>query len=39
MEEIFIPYKLIEDAAYPVRLWMYCPFKGCYDGHESYKAH
>ena len=24
----FQPYKLIGDAAYPVRLWMYCPFKG-----------
>jgi len=22
------PYKLIGDAAYPVRPWMYCPFKG-----------
>ena len=22
------PYKLIGDAAYPIRPWMYCPFKG-----------
>jgi len=21
-------YKLIGDAAYPIRPWMYCPFKG-----------
>lgn len=39
MEGRFLPYKLIGDAAYPVRPWMYCPFKGCNDGLESYKAH
>jgi hypothetical protein len=28
IEGQFQPYKLIEDAAYPVRPWMYCSFKG-----------
>lgn len=28
----YMPYKLIGDAAYPVRPWMYCPFKGQKDG-------
>jgi hypothetical protein len=28
MEGKYMPYKLIGDAAYPVRPWMYCPFKG-----------
>ena len=28
IEGKFQPYKLIGDAAYPVRPWMYCPFKG-----------
>ena len=39
IEGRFLPYKLIGDAAYPVRPWMWSPFKGCYDGLESYKAH
>ncbi len=39
MEGKFQPYKLIGDAAYPVRPWMYCPFKGTSDGLEPYKAH
>jgi hypothetical protein len=39
MEGKFQPYKLIGDAAYPVRPWMYCPFKGTSDGLELYKAH
>jgi hypothetical protein len=39
MEGRFLPYKLIGDVAYPVWHWMYCPFKGCYDGLKSYKAH
>jgi hypothetical protein len=39
MEDKFILYKLIGDAAYPVRPWMYCPFKGSSDGLEPYKAH
>lgn len=39
MEGKFLPYKLIGDAAYPVRPWMYSPFKGTSDGLESYKAH
>ena len=28
IEGKFQPYKLIGDVAYPVRPWMYCPFKG-----------
>jgi hypothetical protein len=28
MEGKYMPYKLISDAAYVVRPWMYCPFKG-----------
>jgi hypothetical protein len=28
MEGKYMPYKLIGDAAYLVRPWMYCPFKG-----------
>ena len=28
IEGKFQPYKLIGVAAYPVRPWMYCPFKG-----------
>jgi hypothetical protein len=28
IEDKFQSYKLIGDAAYPVRPWMYCPFKG-----------
>jgi hypothetical protein len=39
MEGKFLPYKLIGDAVYPVRSWMYCPFKGTSDGLEPYKAH
>ena len=27
IEGKFQPYKHIGDAAYPVRPWMYCPFK------------
>jgi hypothetical protein len=32
MERKYMPYKLIGDAAYPVRRWIYCPFKGQKDG-------
>jgi hypothetical protein len=32
MEGKYMPYKLIGDAAYPVRPWMYCPFKRQNDG-------
>ena len=39
MEGRFLPYKLIGDTAYLVRPWMYCPFKGCYDGLKFYKGH
>ena len=28
IKDKFQPYKLIENAAFPVRPWMYCPFKG-----------
>ena len=35
-----LPYKLIGDAAYPVRPWIYSPFKGGVDVClPSYKAH
>jgi hypothetical protein len=32
MERKYMPYKLIGDATYPVRPWMYYPFKGQKDG-------
>jgi len=28
MNGIFLPYKLIRDATYPMRPWFYSPFKG-----------
>lgn len=38
MEGKYMPYKLIGDAAYPVRPWMYCPFKGQKDGLSRCRA-
>jgi hypothetical protein len=35
----FLPYKLIGDAAYPMRLWFYSPFKGEKEGMSRAKAH
>jgi hypothetical protein len=34
-----IPYKLIGDAAYPMRPWFYSPFKGEKEGLSRAKAH
>jgi hypothetical protein len=39
MEGKLLPYKLIGNAAYLVRPWMYCLFKGSSNGLEPYKAH
>jgi hypothetical protein len=40
IEGKLLPYKLIGDAAYPVRPWIYCPFKGGVDvSLPAYKAH
>lgn len=40
IETKLLPYKLIGDAAYPIRVWMYCPFKGGVDVFlPPYKAH
>ena len=33
----FLSYKWIGDCAYPMRLWIYSPFKGCAEGLEGYK--
>ena len=33
-----LPYKLIGDAAYPLRPWMYNPFKGSSEGLPAYKT-
>jgi hypothetical protein len=38
MERKYMPYKLIGDAAYPVRPWMYCPFKEQKDGLSRCRA-
>jgi hypothetical protein len=38
IKEKFLPYKLIGDCTYPVRSWIYNPFKGCAEGLEGYKA-
>jgi hypothetical protein len=35
----FLPYKLIGDAAYPMRPWFYSPFKGEKEGMSRAKAH
>ena len=32
-----LPHKMIRDYAYPVRPWIYSPFKGCGEGLEGYK--
>jgi hypothetical protein len=37
MRNAFLPYKLIGDAAYPMRPWFYSPFKGT--GLSAEKAH
>jgi hypothetical protein len=35
----FLPYKLIGDAAYPMRPWFYSPFKEKKEGMSKAKAH
>jgi hypothetical protein len=35
----FLPYKLIRDAAYPMRPWFYSSFKGEKEGMSRAKAH
>jgi len=32
MKGAFLPYKLIENATYPMKPWFYSPFKGEKDG-------
>ena len=39
MKGELLPYKLIGDAAYPMRPWFYFPFKGEKDGLPRAKAH
>lgn len=34
-----LPYKLIGDVAYPMRPWLYYPFKGENDGLSRPKIH
>jgi len=33
----FLPYKFIEDAAYPMRPWFYSPFKGAKELRKAYQ--
>jgi hypothetical protein len=37
IEGKFLLYKLIGNCTYPVRLWIYNPFKRCAEGLEDYK--
>ncbi len=39
MNGTFLPYKLIGDVAYPLRLWFYSLFKGEKNGLSPKKAH
>ena len=39
MNNKFLPYKLIGDAAYPMRPWFFSPFKGVQEGLSREKAH
>lgn len=39
MSGVFLPYKLIGDAAYPMRPWFYSPFKGEKEGLSRSKSH
>ena len=39
MQNKFLPYKLVGDAAYPLRPWFFSPFKGVQDGLSREKAH
>jgi len=39
MSGVFLPYKLIGDAAYPMRPWFYSPFKGEKEGLSKSKAY
>lgn len=34
----FLPYRLIEDCAYPVLPWIDSPFKGCLEGIKGCKT-
>jgi hypothetical protein len=37
VKEKFLPYKLIDNAAYPMRPWFYSPFKIEKEGLPQYK--
>ena len=39
MNNKLLPYRLIGDAAYPMRPWFYSPFKGVQDELSKEKAH
>jgi hypothetical protein len=39
MKGAFLPFKFIDDAAYPIRTWFYSPFKGEKGGMPRTKAH
>ena len=39
MKNKYLPYKLIGDAAYPMRPWFFTPFKGVKDGLSPEKNH
>ena len=39
MNNKLLPYRLIGDAAYPMRPWFYSPFKGVQDGLSREKTH
>jgi len=39
MKGDLLPYKLMDDVAYPMRPWFYSSFKGEKDGLRRAKAH
>ena len=38
IKDKFLSYKLIEDCAYLMWLWIYSPFNGCAERLEGYKT-
>ena len=39
IKDKFLPYKLIGDCTYSMRLWIYSPFKGCAKDLKGYKEY
>ena len=38
INNIILPFRLIEDCAYPMQSWIYNSIKGCPKGVEGYEA-